>query len=77
LEQERVLSEAHAFRTMLEAAMTRVLVEVALAKSVIPYVPLTQSSSFEALGVRQCITKGAFAELRARQAGRLFDWRIS
>jgi hypothetical protein len=74
LERERIASEAKAFRTMLAAAMTRVLDEATWAKSVIPSMPLTQTSSFEALGVRQCITKGAFAELRAacvRQGGSL------
>ena len=36
LERERVLSEDRAFRTMLEAAMTRVLAEVANVTSVPP-----------------------------------------
>jgi hypothetical protein len=66
LERERVLSEAHAFRTMLEAAMTRVLAEAAWARKTYPEsLALTAGSTVEALAVRQCITKGAFAELRA------------
>ena len=57
--------EAHAFRVMLEAAMTQVLAETAWARSVYPQL-LTQTagSSVDALTVRTCITKGAFAELR-------------
>ena len=51
---------------MLNAAMERVLAEAAWAKKTYPEI-LTQSqgASEEALTVRQCITKGAFAELRA------------
>jgi hypothetical protein len=65
LEQDRVAEEARAFRAMLEAAMTRVLAEAAWAKTTYPQL-LTQTagSSINALTVRQCITKGAFAELR-------------
>ena len=50
---------------MLEAAMTRVLAEVAWAKTTYPQL-LTQTGArrVEALTVRQCITKGAFGELR-------------
>jgi hypothetical protein len=65
LEQERVLNEDRAFRAMLEAA-TGVLAEAAWAKKTYPEsLALTEGLTVEALGVRQCITKGAFAELRA------------
>ena len=75
LERERVSTEDSAFRAMLEAAMARVLAEAAWAKETYPEL-LTQSqgASVAALAVRQCITKGAFAELRAacvRQGGPL------
>ncbi len=65
LERMRDEGEAHAFRVMLEAAMTQVLAETAWARSVYPQL-LTQTagSSVDALTVRTCITKGAFAELR-------------
>jgi len=65
----RDASEALAFHVMLEAAMARVLAEAAWARKTYPN--LTQSqrqpqdASVDALLVRQCITKGAFAELRA------------
>ena len=51
---------------MLESAMVRVIVEVARGKSEYPYV-LTRmaDTSVDAYVLRQCITKGAFAELRA------------
>jgi hypothetical protein len=73
LEQDRVASEARAFRTMLAAAMDRVLAEAERAKETYPqYVAHAQGASIDAQGasrdayfVRQCITKGAFAELRA------------
>ncbi len=82
LEQERIASEARAFRAMLEAAMGRVLTEAAWAKEAYPqYVAQAQGASIDAKGasadalvVRQCITKGGFAELRAacvRQGGPL------
>jgi len=76
LEQDRVASEARAFRAMLAAAMARVLAEAAWARTTYSGV-LTQTtgSSVDALTVRtKCITKGAFAELRAacvRQGGPL------
>ena len=75
LEQMRNASEALAFHAMLEAAMARVLAEAAWARKAYPDI-LTQETgaSVEALVVRQCITKGAFAELRAacvRQGGLL------
>ena len=75
LERERVSTEDRAFRAMVEAAMTRVLAEVAWAKTTYPDI-LTQPQglSHQAFVVRQCITKGAFAELRAacvRQGGPL------
>ena len=68
LERERVLSEDRAFRAMLEAAMTGVLAEATWARKTYPqFFPEKEAgrSSPEALAVRQCITKGAFAELRA------------
>jgi hypothetical protein len=51
---------------MLEAAIARVLAEAAWAQKTYPQI-LTQKagSSVEALAVRQCITRGAFPELRA------------
>jgi hypothetical protein len=75
LEQTRNASEASAFHAMLEAAMTRVLAETTLAKKT--HQILAQKAagvSDEVLAVRRCITKGAFAELRAacvRQGGSL------
>ena len=67
LERERVLSEDRAFRAMLEAAMTRVLAEAAWARRTYPntFTQTTEVVSVEAGAVRQRITKGAFAELRA------------
>ncbi len=73
LQQMRDASEAFAFHVMLEAAMARVLAEAARAKETYPqYVAQAQGAtidaqgtSMDALAVRQCITKGAFAELRA------------
>ena len=71
----RNASEALAFHAMLAAAMARVLAEAAWARKTYPQI-LTQDRgvSVDALAVRQCITKGAFAELRAacvRQGGPL------
>jgi hypothetical protein len=67
LERERVLSEDRAFRAMLEAAMTRVLAEAAWARKTYPktFTQTTEVVSIEAGVVRECISKGAFAELRA------------
>ena len=66
LARNRDENEYVAFRIMLHAAMTRVLFEAAWAKKTYPE-SLTQTtgSTVEALTVRQCITKGAFAELRS------------
>jgi hypothetical protein len=66
LEELRNAREASAFHLMLESAMVRVIVEMARAKSEYPYV-LTRmaDTSVDAYVLRQCITKGAFAELRA------------
>jgi hypothetical protein len=65
LARKRDANEYDAFRAMLEAAMTRVLAEVAWAKQTYPEIlAQTAGSTVEALTVRQCITKGAFAELR-------------
>jgi hypothetical protein len=67
LEDLRNASEALAFHAMLEAAMARVLTEAAWARSLYPrtFAQTTDDPSVEAYAVRQCITKGAFAELRA------------
>jgi hypothetical protein len=66
LERRRAASEASAFHATLAAAMARILAEADWAKKTYPGI-LTQKGgkSGEALVVRQCITKGAFAELRA------------
>jgi hypothetical protein len=65
LARMRDANEEGAFRATLEAAMARVLAEAAWARNVYPNI-LTQKAdaSVEALTVRRCITKGAFAELR-------------
>jgi hypothetical protein len=68
LERERDASEARAFHAMLAAAMDRVLAEAAWARKSYPgaFTETTDAMSVEAGYVRQkCITKGAFAELRA------------
>jgi hypothetical protein len=66
LEDLRNASEALAFHTMLEAAMARVLAEAAWARrTYLPILTQTAGLSLDGLVVRQCITKGAFAELRA------------
>jgi hypothetical protein len=75
LEDQRKASEATAFHTMLFEAMGRVDAEAAWAR--INYSQAfmaTTGASLNAFVVRQCITKGAFAELRAacvRQGGDL------
>jgi hypothetical protein len=75
LARQRQASEARAFRTMLEAAMTRVLFEAAWARKTYPDIlAQTAGASPQALIIRECITKGAFPELRAacvRQGGPL------
>jgi hypothetical protein len=66
LEDMRKASEALAFYVMLEAAMARVLAEAARARrTYLPVLTQTAGLSLDGLVVRQCITKGAFAELRA------------
>jgi hypothetical protein len=66
LEELRNASEALAFHSMLEAAMARVLAEAAWARKTYPQDPKTGAFGFDHRPlVRQCITKGAFAELRA------------
>jgi hypothetical protein len=67
LEQTRNANEFSAFRVMLEAAMLRVIAEAAWARKTYPglFTPTTDAASVKAYAVRQCITKGAFAELRA------------
>jgi hypothetical protein len=66
LQEMRDASEASAFHAMLEAAMARVLAEAASARKTCPQVlTLKEGMSADGLAVRQCITKGAFAELRA------------
>ena len=71
LEQTRNANEVSAFRVMLEAAMTRVLDEAAWARKTHPLILAQKAPSVsdEALAVRQSITKGAFAELRAACVG--------
>jgi hypothetical protein len=76
LAEKRDASEARAFRTMLEAAMTQVLAEADWARKTYPrtFTHTTDDVSVEAYTVRRCITKGAFAELRGaciRQGGPL------
>lgn len=76
LEDLRKASETLAFHAMLEAAMARVLAEAAWARRTYPQLMMPQAAgaSLDALAVRNCITKGAFAELRAvcvRQGGPL------
>jgi hypothetical protein len=67
LARKRDEDEYDAFRLMLEAAMTRVLFEAEWAQKAYPepFAPTTEKVSVEAYTVRQCITKGAFAELRS------------
>ena len=66
LARRRDASEARAFHIMLEAAMARVLAEAARARrAYLPILTQTAGLSLDGLVVRQCITKGAFAELRA------------
>jgi hypothetical protein len=65
-EDLRNASEARAFHVMLEAAMARVLAEAAWARETyLPVLTQTAGLSLDGLLVRQCFTKGAFAELRA------------
>jgi hypothetical protein len=75
LDKDRRAREASAFHAMLKAAMTRVIDEVEWARKNYPDVLTKKAgSSPEGLTVRRCITKGAFAELRAvcvRQGGPL------
>jgi hypothetical protein len=66
LARRRDASEAFGFYVMLEAAMARVLAEAARAKrTYLPILTQTAGLSLDGLVVRRCITKGAFAELRA------------
>jgi hypothetical protein len=66
LEQMRNASEALSFHAMLEAAMARVLAEAERARRTYPgTLAQTAGASPDAYVVRRCITKGAFAELRA------------
>jgi hypothetical protein len=67
LETIRHQNQDRAFCVMLEAAMARVLAEAAWARRTYPQLwTQTTGASPDALIVRQqCITKGAFAELRA------------
>jgi hypothetical protein len=57
-------AEAEAFRSMLEAAMARVLAEAAGARKAYPHLNPRSDPTVEAYAFRQCITKGAFEELR-------------
>jgi len=75
LEDLRNACETRAFHAMLAAAMARVHTEAYWARNTYPDT-LKQGggASVDALAVRNCITKGAFAELRAacvRQGGPL------
>ena len=66
LDKERRAREASAFYAMLAEAMKRVIAEAQWAK--VAYreeLDKKAGSSPESFTVRQCITKGAFAELRA------------
>jgi hypothetical protein len=68
LEQLRDSNEALSFLAMLAAAMMRVIAEAASARKTHPQAFRQTSAaevSVEAARVRHCITKGAFAELRA------------
>jgi hypothetical protein len=67
LERERDASEATAFAAMVEAATSRVLDEADWARRTYPNLltPQKAGASPEAFVVRNCITKGGFAELRA------------
>ncbi len=67
LEELRKASEALSFHGMLAAAMTRVITEATWARKTYPqfFPARPDRASAEAFAVRQCITKGAFAELRA------------
>jgi hypothetical protein len=66
LERRHNESEASAFHVMLAAAMMRVRAEADQAKSTWHVVQgAAESESEDAYAVRQCITKGAFAELSA------------
>jgi hypothetical protein len=57
LARRREDSEAEAFRVMLEAAMARVIDELALARTAV-------STSVDTPTIQGCITKGGFEELR-------------
>ena len=65
--------EALSFHAMLEAAMARVLAEAAWARRTICPFWRIAGLSLDGLVVRQCITKGAFAELRAACVRRCGD----
>jgi hypothetical protein len=68
LQEMRDRSEALAFHGMLAEAMVRVLNEALWARKTYPqFFPEDAAglSSIDAYTVRRCITKGAFAELRA------------
>ena len=71
LERRRAASEALAFHAMLAAAMDRVLAEADWARKIHPQIFAQKAAgvSDEAVAVRRCITKGAFAELRAACVG--------
>jgi hypothetical protein len=64
LARRRDDAEAEAFRVMLEAAMARVLFEAAGARKTYPPLNPRSDPTLETYAVRQCIIKGAFAELR-------------
>jgi hypothetical protein len=65
-ERMREVAEWSAFHSMLRAAMARLLAETDWAKKTYPQVlARTDIESPDGYAFRQCITKGAFAELRA------------
>jgi hypothetical protein len=65
LEETRNRSQALAFRVMLKAAMTRVIAEAQRTRETFAFTfTAGGSASREAFAIRNCITKGGFAELR-------------
>lgn len=70
LERDRIENEDRAFRAMLDAAMVRVLSEVAWARETYPQLMKQDAGqSIQAIIVRNSVTRGAFAELRAASVG--------
>jgi hypothetical protein len=67
LERDRIENEDLAFRAMLEAAMARVLAEAGLLRTTYPSAFARPSTGVSVAPdiISQCITRGAFGELRA------------